>query len=798
MCERGWFGANGARLPVTCRTMLFVLLALFCFSAVRAEATVGGLTPTGSLATPRLSVWLVVLDNGKVLVPGGETGQDSNGNPTMTGTAELFDPAAKTWSSAGTMTTLRMPYFAFLLSSGKVLAGGGFTGYDASNNAILTSAAELYDPTSNSWTTANSMSHPHYETTPCLLGNGKVLVAGGVASTAQYVAPTNKADIYDPQNNSWTSTTMATARKGYASIILQSGKLLIIGGITGYDANTPPNAIYTTACELFDPTTGTWSAAGSMSHPHGSFSDPQMFSDGKVLVYGGLEADGLSATTAEIYNPATNSWSSAGTMTSAHMMVVPRKLSGDRVFLAGGADVIDYSPFPGFSMKTTAPTTHAEIYTEAANSWTSAGDMVSPHFGTFPVMLGNGKIIIAGGSDGAAPPMQPSYTQTAELYDPATNSWSAAGSMITARFSAATPIPLSDGNFMVVGGVTDQQNFTATAAVDLYDVTTNSWSLTQLSEPKMMVPWTLLPDKSLLFVGGMRMSTGGSITTLASTDIYGAGAGPVAPTVTSTSPAAGVTGVSVSTTVKAVFSEAMNGSTITTATFYLDHGVTGSVSYDQANYTATFTPSALLAYNTTYTATIDIGITDLTGAHLTQKKTWSFTTSSQTKTLTVYISGTGAGSVQSTPSGINNCTAGSCVTQFSGGTVTLTPTPVSTSSLFGGWSGACTNTSGNCVLTMDADKTVAATFNLFPPVHIYGGNYYSSLQSAYNAGATTCTIEAEAVNLTGDFTANLGKAIILEGGYDSSYGTNNGFTRLHGILTIGTGSVTVENIGIMP
>ncbi len=66
------------------------------------------------------------------------------------------------------------------------------------------------------------------------------------------------------------------------------------------------------------------------------------------------------------------------------------------------------------------------------------------------------------------------------------------------------------------------------------------------------------------------------------------------PTVSSTSPASGATGVAVTTMVTATFSEAMNASTITTSSFTLS-GVSGSVSYNSGTYTATFTPSANLA-----------------------------------------------------------------------------------------------------------------------------------------------------------------------------------------------------------
>jgi hypothetical protein len=100
------------------------------------------------------------------------------------------------------------------------------------------------------------------------------------------------------------------------------------------------------------------------------------------------------------------------------------------------------------------------------------------------------------------------------------------------------------------------------------------------------------------------------------------------PSVTSINPAGNATGVSVSTSITATFSEAMDSSTITTSTFTVS-GVSGTVTY--SGNTATFTPSGNLAYNTTYTATITTGVRDLAGNAMASNYTWSFTTASGTE-----------------------------------------------------------------------------------------------------------------------------------------------------------------------
>jgi len=101
----------------------------------------------------------------------------------------------------------------------------------------------------------------------------------------------------------------------------------------------------------------------------------------------------------------------------------------------------------------------------------------------------------------------------------------------------------------------------------------------------------------------------------------------LAPTVVSTSPVADATDVPVTTTVTATFSEAMDESTITTGSFTIA-GVVGSVSYNAGTYTATFTPTINLAYETTYTASLSTAITDVAGNPLASAYSWSFTTES--------------------------------------------------------------------------------------------------------------------------------------------------------------------------
>jgi len=129
---------------------------------------------------------------------------------------------------------------------------------------------------------------------------------------------------------------------------------------------------------------------------------------------------------------------------------------------------------------------------------------------------------------------------------------------------------------------------------------------------------------------GMNADYVWNFTTGSSSDVLG-------PTVVSVSPVSGATAVSTSTVVSVIFNEALDPSTLTDSTFTLSStssAVTGTATYSVSTKTAYFTPSSPLDYNTTYTALLINGITDLAGNPLYStlqlefgiQYTWSFST----------------------------------------------------------------------------------------------------------------------------------------------------------------------------
>ena len=120
----------------------------------------------------------------------------------------------------------------------------------------------------------------------------------------------------------------------------------------------------------------------------------------------------------------------------------------------------------------------------------------------------------------------------------------------------------------------------------------------------------------------------GMIAIIGSSSSGGGGGGTVvtAPTVVSTSPADTTSGIAIDSVLSVTFSEDMDPATITVTSLSIDHGVTGSVAYNSSTFTATFTPSASLAPNTTYTATVSSSCSDVAGNGLAADYVWTFKT----------------------------------------------------------------------------------------------------------------------------------------------------------------------------
>ncbi len=293
-------------------------------SAELFDPATGNFTATGSLATPRCDHSATLLQNGKVLIAGGYNFGNNNSLPTLS-SAELYDPAAGTFSATGSLLTSRTGHSATLLASGKVLVAGGANSADGYAYGTLASA-ELYDPIAGTFSATGSLNTAR--TAPAtLLSNGQVLVAGG--SSIGSGVPIGSAEIYDPTAGTFALTgSLVTARFGNSSSLLPDGKVLIAGG---QDAN---NVVL--SAELYDPSAGTFSDTGSLNLGRSGHTGTLLTSGQVLLVGGGASsvAQQLS-NSSELYDPPSGVFILNAPTNSTRTFLSATLLSNGRVLITG-------------------------------------------------------------------------------------------------------------------------------------------------------------------------------------------------------------------------------------------------------------------------------------------------------------------------------------------------------------------------------------------------------------------------------------------------------------------------------
>jgi N-acetylneuraminic acid mutarotase len=288
-------------------------------SAELYDPSNGTWSNVSSMASTRYNHSATLLPSGKVLIVGG-------GNPLSLASAELFDPSTNTWNNTGSLTTARVLHTATLMANGKVLVVGGT--YDDGNVSTVLNSAEIYDPAAGTWTSAGSLATERYDHTANLLPDGKVLVAGGRKASGGLAS----AELYDPSANTWSSTgSLATVRFIHSATSLLNGKVLVAGGADSF-GNPQPNA------ELYDPIAGTWSYGGSLatgrySHKAALLSSGRVLVEGGFRPGGPPNY----LASAELYDAATNMWSSAGSMTNTRRDHSATLLLNGKVLVAGGS-----------------------------------------------------------------------------------------------------------------------------------------------------------------------------------------------------------------------------------------------------------------------------------------------------------------------------------------------------------------------------------------------------------------------------------------------------------------------------
>jgi hypothetical protein len=370
-----------------------------------------------------------------------------------------------------------------------VSTSGVVTGVSA-GSAMITATVGSINSTSTvsvvtaTWTATGSMTLGHERHTATLLANGKVLVAGG-----EEIRPIANVggDLYDPASGTWSGVALQIPRVRHSATPLSDGRVLIVGGDHGEQFQANP---YNSA-EIYDPATGTSTATGNLLTARAGHT-ATLLPNGKVLVAGGQITGTMypaPTASAELFDPATGSFVSTNNMLSPHFGASAFLLANGKVLVVAGNG---QSP----------PT--AELYDPATQIWSATGPLAEAYSTSLSQMsatlLADGKVLLTGGSAALAGTPNVVVLATCELYDPATNVWTATGSLNFAR-GVHTATLLANGRVLVAGGVDSTQ--LPISSAEIYDPTAGTWSLSaSLPGPLSLHTATLLMNGQVLVAGG--------------------------------------------------------------------------------------------------------------------------------------------------------------------------------------------------------------------------------------------------------------------------------------------------------
>src|SRR3984893_16310179 len=318
-----------------------------------------------------------------------------------------------------------------LLPNGRVIAWDQF--------ATGVSVPYLWDPVTSGFTAAPTNDAQNlFCSGHVVLKDGRLLVAGGElntqANTANSFVGLNSGHIFDPATNTWTSTPNMAYGRWYPNLTtLPDGRVLTLVGVT-----TCQECIAAIP-EIYDPVANTWTQLTNASNAIPWYPYTYVLPDGRVLVTGSAE----EPIATSVLNVATQTWST----------VDPRLIDGGSAamylpgkFMKAGTSSATVGP-----VTSSVANTYVLDMTAASPAWVQTASMAFPRtFHVFAV-LPDGTVLVTGGGRTTAVVDSTTAVYPAELWSPATQSWTTLASMNTYRQYHQTAILLPDARVLVTG-----------------------------------------------------------------------------------------------------------------------------------------------------------------------------------------------------------------------------------------------------------------------------------------------------------------------------------------------------------
>jgi hypothetical protein len=281
--------------------------------------------PTGSTATNIFCAGHCALPDGRMFVVGGHI--DAHlGLPD----ANVYDPVTEEWEALPPMSRARWYPTATTLPSGRLLVTAGEDGCFG----CYVDTPEIYDPQANTWTALSSATaslpfYPHMFVLP----DGKVLAASATEDTIV-------SRVLDVATQTW-SIVDPVAVAGGSAVMYRPGQIMKAG--TNFDSDVPvvPSAATTYVLDMTKPAPRSWQETTPMAFPR-AYHNLTLLPDGQVLVTGGgdtTDAVGVDGAIgpAELWSPLTKSWTTLAAMQTPRLYhSIALLLPDGRVLVGGG------------------------------------------------------------------------------------------------------------------------------------------------------------------------------------------------------------------------------------------------------------------------------------------------------------------------------------------------------------------------------------------------------------------------------------------------------------------------------
>lgn len=279
-------------------------------------------------------------------------------------------------------------------------------------------------------------------------------------------------------------------------------------------------ALAVAATEILEPDADAWQDVGPLAEARRGHQ-AVLLDDGRVLVAGGLSA-GTPLASAEVYDPGTRSWSPVEPMKAARLGHSLTVLNNGKVLAAGGSTLEGAESAGGG--QTIRSAASAELFDPETGTWTATGTMASARFEHTATRLRDGRVVLAGGlgptgGDGETGPLA-----STEIYDPAAGAFVSSTDLGEARANHAAVL-LGDDSVLVTGGAGGDAGDLSLASAEVFDVRAGTWStVAPMGSTRTGHTATRLDDGRVLVIGGESVQRG-TRSSLTSAELFDFDAG---------------------------------------------------------------------------------------------------------------------------------------------------------------------------------------------------------------------------------------------------------------------------------